>query len=314
MKQEPLVSFVMPAYNGERFIGKAIQSIQDQTYRNWELVIVDDCGTDHTMDVVRNIYDDRIKILTNENNKGIAFSRNKAIENSKGKYISILDDDDMALPDRLRLQIDYLESHPEIAVVGGRSYWIDENDNIIRSTSSSLTNPQYISAIYLFSGCYINCTCTFRRSIFDDYNVRYQENMLGMEDVLFWIECSKIALMSNVEEFVSLHREHSNRESNKVKIDGGLIRAKKWAEIHDYSLQKSGFVLDNEESIILHHFDPELVCEIPSGSQNELEEYYRVLKKIIAQAERMDLPNKEEIRIACRKRFSRALEYSYLWK
>ena len=314
MKKGPLVSFVMPAYNGELFIEKAIKSIQGQTYTNWELVIVDDCGMDHTMDIVHNICDDRIRILKNERNMGIAFSRNKAIENSKGKYIAILDDDDMALPDRIKLQVDYLESHSEIAVVGGRSYWIDENDIIIRSIPSTLTNPQYISAIYLFSGCYINCTCTFRKSLFDDYNIRYQENMLGMEDVLFWVECSKVALMSNVEEFVSLHREHSNRESKKVKTDGGKARAKKWAEIHDYSLKRSGFVLEKEELTVIHHFDPELVCEIPAGSREELEEYYRVLRKISAQAEQMDLPNKEEIRIACRKRFSRALEYSYLWK
>ena len=109
-ENEPLVSVVMPAFNGEQFIGRAIRSILDQTYENWELVIVDDCGTDHTMDVVRSFYDDRIKVFSNEKNKGIAFSRNKAIENSHGKYIAILDDDDMALPDRLRRQVEFLEA------------------------------------------------------------------------------------------------------------------------------------------------------------------------------------------------------------
>lgn len=304
----------MPAYNGEQFIGRAIRSILDQTYENWELTIVDDCGTDHTMDVVRSFCDDRIKVLSNEKNEGIAFSRNKAIENSHGKYIAILDDDDMALPDRLRLQVEFLEAHPEIGVVGGRSYWIDENDQILRSTAASLTNPRYIAAVYLFSGAYINCTCTFRKTLFDEYHIRYQDNMLGMEDVLFWIECSKVTAMSNVEEFVSLHREHPGRESSRVSNDRSEKRAKLWAEIHDYSLQKSGFKLSREELDILQRLDTELVGGIPRSNNEELVALYRVLKKIAEQAEMMRLDNAKEIGIACRKRFSRVIECSYLWR
>lgn len=312
-ENEPLVSVVMPAFNGEQFIGRAIRSILDQTYENWELVIVDDCGTDHTMDVVRSFYDDRIKVFSNEKNKGIAFSRNKAIENSHGKYIAILDDDDMALPDRLRRQVEFLEAHPEIGVAGGRSYWIDENDQILRSTAASLTNPRYIAAVYLFSGAYINCTCTFRKTLFDEYHIRYQDNMLGMEDVLFWIECSKVTEMSSVEEFVSLHREHPGRESSRVSKERNEKRAKLWAEIHDYSLQKSGFKLSWEELNILHRFGVERVFMLPYGSREELADYYEVLKHIAHQAKEMELENEKEVLIACKKQFSRALEYSCLW-
>lgn len=308
---KPMVSVVMPAYNGERFIARAIQSIIDQTYGNWELVIVDDCGNDQTMDIVKSFHDDRIRVLYNKKNEGIAYSRNKAIENSKGKYIAILDDDDIALPDRLDIQVDYLESHPEIGVVGGRAYWIDENDQIIRSTMATLTNPYYIKAVYLFSGVYINCTCTFRKSIFSEYHIRYQSNMLGMEDVLFWIECSKKINMSNVEEFVSLHREHSDRESNRVDT---LRRAELWAKIHDYSLQKSGYKITKEEAELIHKLDPERVNMIPQSNQKELQAYYEVLKKISTQALMMNCDNAKEVGIACRKRFSRTLEYSYLWR
>ncbi len=310
----PLVSVIMPAYNGEKYIGKAIESILNQTYRNWELVIVDDCGCDQTMEIVHGFQDDRISIIHNEKNEGIAYSRNKAIASSKGKYIAILDDDDVALPERLSLQVRFLEDNPEISVVGGRSYWIDEEDRIIRSVSEALTNPRYIAAVYLFSGCYINCTCTFRRELYDIYNIRYQNNMLGMEDVLFWIECSKVAKMSNVEEFVSLHRDHFDRESNKATVDGGIKRANKWAEIHDYSLQKSGFRLTEEELAVLHRLDPEKVSMIPESNQKEIEAYYFVLKKIANQAEELGLENAKEIKIACRKRLSRTLEYSYLWR
>ncbi len=313
VSNNPLVSIVMPAYNGERFIGKAIQSVLNQSYENWELVIVDDCGTDHTIEIARSFQDSRIKILSNVKNEGIAYSRNKAIENSHGEYIAILDDDDMALPDRLKLQVAFLEDHPNISVVGGRSYWIDEEDRILRSTGAALTNPNYIAAQYLLTGCYINCTCTFRKELFTVHHIRYQDNMLGMEDVLFWIECSKVAKMSSVEEFVSLHRDHPNRESKNVLNDGGVMREQLWSEIHDYSLQRSGFELSDEEKFILHKYNPEKVAMIPRGSEIELGQFYAVLKRIKEQAYAMNLDNAEEVGITCRKRFSRALEYSYLW-
>ncbi len=311
MGKEPLVSVVMPAYNGEKYIGKAIQSILDQTYQDWELIIVDDCGTDKTMEIVNKYKDKRIQVIHNNKNEGIAFSRNKAIENSRGDYIAILDDDDIALPNRLKIQVDYLDTHPEISVVGGRSYWIDDNDQIIKSTTATLTNPLYIAAIYLFSGVYINCTCMFRKELFTENKIRYQHNMLGMEDVLFWIECSKVAKLSNVEEFVSLHRDHPDRESNRVKTDE---RANLWAKIHDYSLKRSGLILEHDELEIIHRLDPELVLMIPESNREEIEAYYHILHKIANQAEQIGLENAKEIRIACKKRFSRALEYSYLWR
>ncbi|MEE3362039.1 MAG: glycosyltransferase family 2 protein, partial [Anaerovoracaceae bacterium] len=95
-----LVSIVMPSYNTEGFIAESIRSVQDQTYENWELIIVDDCSTDNTDDVVSEFLDDeRIRYIKNEKNRGAAISRNRALRAARGRWIAFLDSDDAYHPD-----------------------------------------------------------------------------------------------------------------------------------------------------------------------------------------------------------------------
>ena len=89
----PMVSVIMPVYNGEKYIRKALESILNQTFQDFELIIIDDCGNDSSMIIVNEYKDSRIRVFHNNVNKGIAFSRNRAIQESKGKYIAIMDDD-----------------------------------------------------------------------------------------------------------------------------------------------------------------------------------------------------------------------------
>ena len=97
-----LVSIITPSYNTAKFIGKTIESVQTQTHRNWELIIVDDCSSDNTDEVVADyLNDDRIKYIKNEKNSGAAISRNRALREAKGKWIAFLDSDDLWLPEKL---------------------------------------------------------------------------------------------------------------------------------------------------------------------------------------------------------------------
>ena len=104
---EPLVSIVMPSYNAEKFICEGIESVLSQTYKNWELLIVNDCSKDNTAKVVTeySIKDDRIKLFNNENNSGPAITRNNALNRAKGRFIAFLDSDDVWLPEKLEIQI-----------------------------------------------------------------------------------------------------------------------------------------------------------------------------------------------------------------
>jgi glycosyltransferase involved in cell wall biosynthesis len=124
MNKPPLVSVIMAAYNMERFIGDAVQSILDQSYRDWELLVVDDGSTDGTGKVVQAFTDPRIHYYWQEN-AGRSRARNRAIRLAEGKYLAPMDADDLSPSSRLAEEAAFLESHPDVAVVSGRvlSFW-----------------------------------------------------------------------------------------------------------------------------------------------------------------------------------------------
>ena len=103
-----LVSIIMPSYNTSRYIEDTINSVRQQSYKNWELIIVDDCSTDNTDEVVAKYNDNRIKYFKNDKNSGAAVSRNKALREAKGRWIAFLDSDDLWLPEKLEKQIHFM--------------------------------------------------------------------------------------------------------------------------------------------------------------------------------------------------------------
>ena len=108
---EGLVSIIMPSWNTDRFIAESIQSVIDQTYSNWELIIVDDCSTDNTDAVVDSFQDERIKYFHNEKNSGAALTRNRALREARGEWIEFLDSDDLWFPAKLEKQIAFMKEH-----------------------------------------------------------------------------------------------------------------------------------------------------------------------------------------------------------
>lgn len=106
-----LVSIIMPSWNTGGFIAESIQSVIDQTYQNWELLIVDDCSTDNTDEVVASFEDDRIKYFHNEKNSGAALSRNRAMREARGEWIAFLDSDDLWIPEKLEKQIKFMKEN-----------------------------------------------------------------------------------------------------------------------------------------------------------------------------------------------------------
>ena len=118
----PLVSVIMPVYNGEKYLAEAIDSILVQTFTDFELLIVDDGSQDNSAEIIRSYVkrDSRIRFFQQEQNEGSANARNRGIANAKGEFIAAMDCDDVSLPERLQKQVDFLESHPEIGALGTR--------------------------------------------------------------------------------------------------------------------------------------------------------------------------------------------------
>ncbi len=148
---EGLVSIIMPSWNTGRFIAESIQSVLNQTYTNWELIIVDDCSTDNTDEVVRSFSDPRIKYFHNEMNIGAALTRNKAMREAQGEWIAFLDSDDLWMPEKLDKQIRFMNENAY--VLSFTEYEkIDENN---KSLNTYVSGPEVIDKRKMYHYDYI---------------------------------------------------------------------------------------------------------------------------------------------------------------
>lgn len=152
-REAGLVSIIMPSYNTAPYIKQTIQSVLDQTYTNWELIIVDDCSTDNTDEVLENIKDSRIRYFKNDKNSGAAVSRNKALREAKGQWIAYLDSDDLWMPEKLEKQIHFMETNG-YAFSYTNYEEIDVNGN---KTGVSITGPKKITKTGMFNYCWPGC-------------------------------------------------------------------------------------------------------------------------------------------------------------
>lgn len=134
------ISVIMSVFNEEKYLEESIKSILNQTYKDFEFIIVDDASFDKSSEILKNWArkDPRVKIITNEKNIGLTKSLNKAIKIAQGKYIARQDADDISLPQRLKKQIEFLENHLEIKILGTFSYAISQRGEILRKNTSSV--------------------------------------------------------------------------------------------------------------------------------------------------------------------------------
>lgn len=298
MKKKPLISIVMPVYNAEKYIDKAVESILNQTYQNIELIIVEDASTDDTYQVISRYTDSRIKVFCNEINRGIAYSTNYAIRHSSGEYIALMDDDDIAVKERIQLSLDFLEHHESIDIVGGAGLMIDENGKIIGSHMPR-NNPRVIKACMLFHDCMWNGTVMVRRQVFYDNNIWYRENCYGMQDFQFFVEASKRVKISNINDVLLYWRKYDASETAMEMDKNSKLRAEKYAQIQRDSISKSGFSLTESQYNII----TSVLTEKMAASYKK-EDWYalsQVFSEMISQAEDKKFDWKNELEWQCKK-------------
>lgn len=306
---EPLVSVIMPAYNAQRYIGEAIESILNQTYHNLELIIIEDCSQDETYRVAKQYaeVDARVKLHRNECNKGIAFSTNRGIALSQGNYIALLDDDDVAAQERLQLQVSYLENHSDIDILGGRSQIIDSEGNVLRKSVEPRYNPKYLKAMLLFNNVnFFNGTTMIRKEFIDRNSLCYQEECLGMQDYKFFIDSSKVGRLSSIDSILLYYRLHDDNETKRRMDNHGELRKQKYAEFQRESIKKSGFCLTEEQLEIINKLLPEQRrdCE----TREDLTQLYDVFREMIAQAKAMQVDYYDELVMYCKRLLSQKIE------
>ncbi|MFD1552173.1 glycosyltransferase family 2 protein [Putridiphycobacter roseus] len=194
----PLISVIIPAYNCAQYIGEALLSIVNQTYKNLEIIVVNDGSTDETLLAIQQVNDPRIKVLENTSNSGIIFTLNKALKEAKGKYIARMDGDDIAMADRIAIQYHYLESHPDISILGAKIKYFGAENHVVNTVLS--TNE--IAIEMYFNNPINHPTVMMRRADLEKQQLHYPENFIHAEDWVFWFNCQakqlKIANLPNV--------------------------------------------------------------------------------------------------------------------
>ncbi len=209
----PKISVVMPAYNAEKYIGKSIDSILNQTYGDFEFIIINDGSGDRTKEIILSYSDDRIVYLENEINSGIVVTLNKGLEYATGEYIARMDADDIAVAERLEKQIEFMEKNRDVGVLGTGICIFGENIN--EHARVFTTNPEQLKAELIFNSCIAHPTVMIRSRILKNNGLRYDMKYAGAEDYNLWWKIAKVSRIATLPDILVRYRIHSSQITKK---------------------------------------------------------------------------------------------------
>ncbi|MDR2056691.1 MAG: glycosyltransferase [Dysgonamonadaceae bacterium] len=197
----------MSVYNGGKYLKEAIDSILNQTFKDFEFLIVNDASTDSTSAILSQYTDFRIKIIENETNKGLTYSLNLMLAQSRGDYIARMDADDIALPNRLEIQHQFMEMHPEIGICGSFVESFIQGTKkrqIVRFPKTDIE----IRAFAFFQSPFCHPSTMFRKKIKDKYHLQYSPLYIKSEDYALWVELLKYTQGATIPQVLLKYRRH----------------------------------------------------------------------------------------------------------
>ena len=245
-KREPLVSIVMPIYNSETYLDEAILSIIHQTYKNWELLIINEFGSNEEGKRIINRYaaiDSRIRLIQNSERLGIAESLNEGLRQAKGEYIARMDGDDISLPERIEKQVEFMESNNDILLCGvqvevfGSEKWDWKLE----------TDPARIRTDALFYSPCVHPTILFRRDVINKYNVFYNKDYKASEDYDFFTRILEFGEIANLKEVLFKYRLYG---TNATYINNN-IGFKIYSDVMERHFHKLGIDFSRKEVDLL---------------------------------------------------------------
>jgi glycosyltransferase involved in cell wall biosynthesis len=218
MKNQPLVSVIMPVYNGEKFLRDSIESILNQTYKNFEFIIVDDGSTDNSVRIIKEYQkkDKRIKLIENKKNLGQSKSLKIGLKNTKGFYYSKMDCDDISDKNRLEKELDFLEKNKDYVIVGSNLEIIDEDKKKIGYRFYPQENKE-IKKTLIFKSPFAYPSTMIKLELLK--TIIYDEKYLYCEDYDLWFKLLKYGKGKNLPDFLLKYRINKNQvKSKRLKI------------------------------------------------------------------------------------------------
>jgi glycosyltransferase involved in cell wall biosynthesis len=210
--KEMKISVLLPVYNAESYLQEAIDSILSQSFTDFEFIIIDDGSTDNSENIILSYNDTRIKYVKNAENLKLIATLNKGLTLCRGKYIARMDSDDIALPDRLKVQYEFMEKNPDVGVCGanieafyqenGRKLkvWFPESDSEIR-------------AYTYFQAAFCHPTVMLRKSVLEENNLNYPKDYYRAEDYALWVEMLRYTKAYNIQSTQLKYRKHNSSET-----------------------------------------------------------------------------------------------------
>ncbi len=204
----PKVSIVLAAYNAEAYLKECIDSLLSQTFSDFELLIYNDGSNDNTKGIIDSYCDNRIIVNHLSKNRGVVFCSNLGLKNAKGTYIAKMDADDISLPDRLKLQVEYLDRNPDVGLLGAQLKIHDSNEVIYKPVDD--TEIRW----WFFKGCPVpQPTAMIRASVINDFKLYYDAEFKSAEDIEYWFQLAKVTQMANLPVPTLEYRVHEAQES-----------------------------------------------------------------------------------------------------
>ena len=215
------ISIILPTYNGSKYIQRAIESVISQTYKNWELIIVDDCSSDNSFDIINNfLHDERIEYFKNDRNLGIQKSLNYGISVAKGYYIARIDDDDIWIDkEKLAKQMAFLEKNKDHVLLGTGVVVYDESNKYLYKYLLPETDKEIRNKI-LLKNCFVHSSVIFQKEKFilvGGYDEG--EYTRHVEDYDLWLRLGSVGKMINIQEYSTGFTFRENSLSSKNKIE-----------------------------------------------------------------------------------------------
>lgn len=213
MAAQPSVAILLPVFNCEKFIEECLDSLLNQTYKNFTIIIVDDYSSDNTVDIIQRYIrlNDCIELHQNANNLGIIESRNLLLELSDAKYFAFMDADDLSLPKRIETQVKYLEQHQNIHAL---SCWYSRFGYIEDTIYTPTSSDDIASALFL-DNVMCNPAMMVRNDFLKQHGLKCDASFRGAADFKLWVECSKVGRLACLPQVLFRYRTHSSQESQK---------------------------------------------------------------------------------------------------
>lgn len=287
------VSVFIPCHNAEKYIAESLESIIRQTYRDFQIVIIDDGSSDKSRDIIEKYArrDNRIKLLFNLENMGQIYTRNRGLLECNTEYIALMDADDVAPIYRLQKEVDFLDSHGEVGAVGGEYYLINENGKFIGKSKIKGMNGNEVKSRLFFRNILANSSMMFRTEVIKKYNIFYRRDCRILEDYRFWCEFSNYAPIVNLPCILLNYRVVNTGLSQMSRRENKDERNKNFDIIHDYMIQSNHFSLIKEKQIFWEMIRDDFSCQ----SLYEWNIALKCLSSLVKQCGRMNKPYKRDM-------------------